>query len=358
MKDFTNADRWRHNLPADDAPRIGPWAVVAAILAALALAAGAGMAHGADTTPAVVVFTMPGCSPCQSLKSAEADGQLAGFRVVYADRTSPLYAEFARSVADTWQDLDPAYIGPVPKRPQAGILVPAVWVRGSAHYWSGFTVGDLPRLRLYLEQTIHQVARQPDPSPVTNTTIPQRPRDAAPREPFDGVHVAVLIPTLTSRSAELRADLARRADLALQELVRSNLGDKARAYLVAEVADPDRFNRLTAATGIRPGPGGPPVACHVLIPERFRGLQGWMVGQVQASLGEHFLTPLQNAGVSVILERIHGGTYEAVLQALAERPDDSQGPRPPVEPVPFVVAAWLSERSDLARRLLARLGFA
>jgi len=166
----------------------------------------------------------------------------------------------------------------------------------------------------------------------------------------------VTVANLSDQMPDFRADVARRADRALSELVRQTIGDKATARIIAQVADPDRYDAVCKASGVKPGANGIPVACQLLIPEQFKGMQGIIAAKAEQALDQHFLVPLQSAGISVIIERIHGETYGAVLEAATGDPVGDSSPLDPEQVVPFGVAAYLSERSNLARKLLAMLG--
>lgn len=368
MSQYTTADRWRHNIPATDRPRIiraflSAAAILFIIFAVLGMAAT--MAHGALPQRDVVIFTAPGCGPCEQLKSVVHTGSFlgTGVNVIVTERGDPLYDEFCATVEQSPYDIEPGRVGPVGKRPRS-VLLPAVWVRGSANYWIGYRPDLLSQLQQFL---VNEVAALPQPSqkwvpvqqPRLTPAAPAQPSPApSPIEPdFDGVYVIVTIANLSSQMTEFRADVARRADRALSELVRQTVGDKVAANIIAEVADPDRFNAVCRSSGVRPGANGIPVACHVLIPERFKGFQALIVKRVELALNQHFLVPLQSAGISVVIERIHGETYGAVLEAAQGNGDGTPSPLSPEHSIPFALSAWLAERSNLARRLLMMFGF-
>lgn len=358
MEHLSNLERWKYNQPArTQRRRHEGWGLLGAVMmlaaaAIVVLCATIGRAADARPTqrPELVIFSMPGCRPCGQLRQDVAAGGISGYDITWAGRQDPLYDEFATAVPTTDADLNPGYIGPVNARPAQGLLVPAVWIRGTSHYWSGYHPGQLERLRRYLSDYY------PRPQTQAPTAPALEPQPSA-LDNFDGVHVIVAVSQLSQQARELRAAVARRADLALQELSRTHLGSKVQAAFVAEVADADRYARLVAAAGMSPTADNP-FACYVLIPEKFSGYKGWLLGQVETALAEHFLVPLQQAHVSVILERIHGGTYEAVLEALAGNGPVPASPAPPVDPVPFALSAWISERSDLMRRLFGYFGLA
>lgn len=376
MSHYTTADRWRQNIPATDRPRlrslIGLFTVILLTLG-IVLGAAVTLAKGAEPPihltrqtgePEVILFTVPGCSPCEQLKHAIFSGQLPGLNITVADQSDPLYAEFLATVEPSQFDLEPGRMGGIGRRPKTPIF-PAVWVRGSLNHWVGFQPGIVSQLRHFLMEDAATLGRQwkPLPAPATLPMVPipdplnSSPIQSAPitNADFDGVHVIVTIANLTSQMPEFRADVARRADRALSELVRQTIGDKVAATIVAEVADPTRFDAVCRAAGVRPGANGIPVACTVLIPERFKGLQAMLVKRVEYALDQHFLVPLQSAGISVVIERIHGETYGAVLEAATGSVDGSS-PLSPEHAIPFALSAWLAERSNLARRFLAALG--
>lgn len=343
MDHLSNADRWRHNLPCHDAPRL-PWRTVAvALLIAASLAVAATIVHGAeDRLPQLVLFSLPGCTPCEQLKQAVADG-LPGYDIVQSAARGPLFDEFLGAVAEVDQELDPTHVGPLAVRPRQ-LFVPIVWIRGADHYWIGYRPDQLDRLRRYVAQYKPAAGRLIERKVSADPPLPS--------EPFDGVRIVVAVGQLTEALPEFRAELARRADRILQELAQTHVGSAVRAHLVAEIAAADKFNRLASAVGLKPDPA----ACFVLIPEKFGSLKGLIVKQVHAALGEHFLIPLQQAGVHVILERLHGTTYDAVLDIVDG--GDTPSPFTPENGTQFFLAAWLTERSNLAKRLLARLGLA
>ncbi|WP_437193544.1 hypothetical protein [Planctomicrobium sp. SH527] len=376
MSHYSTADRWRQNIPATDRPRIrsliGLFSIIVLTLG-LVLGAAVTMAKGAETPvrltrqsaePEVVLFTMPGCGPCEQLKRSVYSGELSGFKFVVADQSDPLYSEFQATVEPSQFDLEPGRMGGIGRRPRTPIF-PAVWVRGSLNHWVGFQSGMVTQLQQFLVNDAASLGRQwqPESTPAVLPMVPiPDPINPTPSQPapvasadFEGVHVIVTIANLTSQMPEFRADVARRADRALSELVRQTIGDKVAATIVAEVADPTRFDAVCRAAGVRPGANGIPVACTILIPERFKGLQAMLVKRVEYALDQHFLVPLQSAGISVVIERIHGETYGAVLEAATGAVDGST-PLSPEHAIPFALSAWLAERSNLARRLLAALG--
>lgn len=347
MDRFSNTDRWRHNLPCDDAPRLNWRAVAIGLLIAGSCAVAAKLAHGAeDRLPQLVIFSLPGCTPCEQLKQAVAAQGIDGYEIVQSAARGPLFEEFLTSVSEVDQELDPAHVGPLAVRPRQ-LFVPIVWIRGRDHYWIGYRADQLDRLRRYAAQY----------KPAAGTLIDRKVSSVSPplpSEPFDGVRIVVAVGHLTEALPEFRAEIARRADRVLQELSQAHVGSAVRAHLVTEIADPGKFSRLSAAVGLRPDPA----ACFVLVPEKFNALKGLIVKQVHAALGEHFLIPLQQAGVHVILERLHGATYDAVLDVIDDHAADGGSPFTPENGTQFFLAAWLTERSNLARRLLARLGLA
>jgi hypothetical protein len=362
---FSTAERWQLNLPATDEPRLRVPLLVVTLALAMVISLGAAtLAHGAGpilqtadrpVTAEVYVFSTPGCSACQMLKSDLRQSGVPGYRVVLFDQGGPEYAEFCATVPQVNAEMPGDRIGVVGKRPVSPVF-PMVWIRGTQHYWVGYSSGAFGDLQQYLAD--NYPGRAPSPVqpalPLTQTVPVASP--AAPRNDFDGVHVIVTIANLTAQMPEFRADVARRADRALSELVRQTIGEKASAHIIAEVADPKRFDAVCAAAGMRPGANGIPVACQVLIPERYKGLQALLVRQVEQALDQHFLVPLQSAGVQVIIERIHGETYGAVLDAATGDLDGSPAPLDPENTIPFALAAWLGERSNLARRLLIAAG--
>lgn len=364
---LNTCERWIANRPCSHADRSTAWKQVGSILlnaglivlTLLLLAAFAAQAHAQSETqdaPAVYVFTAPGCAPCAALKEMISNGQVGEHRFFEVRGDSETYREFLRTVPGRDVEIDPAYIGRLSYRSTRTQLVPAVWVRGRTHYWSGYTAETLPELQRYLAQTVQPavVPRRP-PAPQPQRLNPGTVVDLeleGDESGFDGVQIVVAVAHLTDRFPELRAEVARRADRVLQDLASTHIGEKVRATFVAEVADAERYQALCHAVGMQPAPA----ACFVLVPQRFSGLKGLLVKRAHTALAEHFVLPLQQAGVHVVLERLHGPTYDAVLDVVLERqPPESPGPG---EGLQFLAAAWLSERSNVMRRLLARFGFA
>lgn len=346
MDHISNSDRWRHNIPCDDRVRLNWRTVAISLIIAASCAAVATFAHGAEERlPQLVIFSLPGCTPCEQLKQAVAAGGIDGYEIVPSAARGPLFDEFLSVVAEVDKDLDPAHVGPLAVRPRQ-LFVPIVWIRGRDHYWIGFRGDQLERLQRYLAQY----------RPAAGTLIERKVSiETSPvSEPFDGVRIVVAVNQLTDAMPQLRADIARRSDRVLQELAQTHVGTAVRAHLVTAVADPLKFQQLSGAVGMAPDPA----ACFVLIPEKFNALKGLIVKQVHAALSEHFLIPLQQAGVHVILERLHGATYDAVLDVVDDSAGGRDSPFTPENGTQFFLAAWLTERSNLARRLLARLGLA
>ncbi len=345
MDHFSNADRWRHNVPCHDTPRLQWRAVAITLIIAASLAVAATIAHGAEERlPQLVLFSLPGCTPCEQLKLAVAGGEITGYEIVQSAARGQLFDEFLGAVAEVDQELDPAHVRPLAVRPRQ-LFVPIVWIRGTDHYWTGYRPDQLDRLRRYVAQYKPAAGRLMERKVSADPPLPS--------EPFDGVRIVVAVGQLTEALPEFRAELARRADRVLQELAQTHVGSAVRAHLVTEIADPGKFARIASAVGLKPDPA----ACFVLVPEKFGALKGLIVTQVHAALGEHFLIPLQQAGVHVIMERLHGATYDAVLDVLDDNAS-RDGPFTPEHGTQFFLAAWLTERSNLAKRLLARLGLA
>lgn len=361
MERYSNIDRWRHNIPCARTRRSGTrdaqpilglvYSILIAMLVVVGVAVLGALAHGQDRRPPeVIVFSLPACRPCQQLKVDVQEGRIGqrALRFVDAARDSDLYREFEAAVRPTAQLVPDGYVGQVNLRPHQ-MFIPIVWVRGLSHFWMGYTPENAAPLKAYLD-------RSTSPPPAALPRRPLSPASVAVRgeDEFEGVHVIVACATLAESLPELRAEAARRAQRILEQLTRTHVGSKVRASLVAQVSDPDRFSKICNAVGMTPSPA----FCLVLVPQQLSGVKGLLVGRVHAALGEHFLVPLQQAGVHVILERLHGATYDAVLDVVLDRSDAPGDPFSPAEPMKFLAAAWLSERSNLARRLLARFGLA
>lgn len=356
----TNAERWKHNVPCDDRPPLRAMicilmGAVAAVIGFAVLAAHA--AHGAEPGRQLVILSAPGCIPCNQLQQAAEAGAFPGCTVVIVDSPNdPLSQEFARQFPAGNDQPAPEFAGTLTLRPPR-MLYPALWMRGSSNFWLGYNPSLLSAVQNYVGQSGRPAGdwrRVPSPAPVETRTREETYPQPLPADELEGVHVVVAVGKLTETANDLRASVARRADQALQELVRTTVGTKVRATLIAEVADPDKFHAVAQATGITPQP----VACYVLVPERFHGIKGLIVGRVEAALSEHYLVPLQRSGISVLFERIHGGMYEAVMDALAGETEPAPTPFAPSNEAQFIASAWISERLNLAKRLLARFGLA
>lgn len=266
-------------------------------------------------------------------------------------------------------------------------LTPILWVDGRRDYWQGYTINDLNNLSHYLEESlpISPVKQPPKPQPKTEPDRYERPNVPPPQllpnpapaivqppaiaepepepEPatqppdpdFDGLTIVLMVASLTDGNEPIRATLARRANASLQQLAREHIGDRVQTYLISEVGDKDTYERLVETIGIRPGVGtSRPVAALVLIPERLAGLKGMLIGKVEQVIAGHYMPELQQAGVMPILERIHGDTYSAVIDALVVTgggtPPDNRG-------LIYIVATYLSERSKLAEWIARKLGY-
>jgi hypothetical protein len=374
------AERWRQNVPCTDQP--DPWkplrtallsvGALVVLLLAVALAKGAEpVTHQADrpAEPHMVLFS-DGSRPCQEFVEAFRRGELPIARLLVARYGTDGWSNHIAQLTQTipvdphGRTLHPNYVGPLtvlPRQPHE-LPVPAVWIPGSREVWIGYRDSDRTRLAAWLSQ--HTLRALP-PLERTRRTWPsirgQSPGSIAATtyseaefydEEFDGVAVIVTMPELSDAHDDERAALAVRVDRALQELVSQMVGRNVRAYFVAHVADPQTFDQVAAVTGMsRDGP-----VVHVLIPERIRGLKAFLVGRVEAALEEHFLQQIRSARVNVVLERLHGGTYEAVLATVANRPGPVAGEEVPLpQSLFYLLMAWLSERSDLARRIIERL---
>lgn len=358
MDRISNMDRWKHNIPCRrrDGERAAQsilqfvHLVVIVMIAVAGVAVLSALAHGQDRRqPEVIVFRLPTCAPCHALKLDVQEGRLGPrpMRFIDASQESDISREFEATVRPTNQTVPNGYVGQVNLRPHQ-ILLPVVWVRGSTHFWQGYTVQHAAALKEYLDRNTSPAAQPAGPR------RPPSPASVAQVEDFDGVQIVVACARLTESVPELRSEAARRAQRVLEQLAQTHIGQQVRASFIAEIADPDRFARVCNAVGMTPAPA----FCLVLVPERLSGVKGLLVGRVHAALGEHFLVPLQQAGVHVILERLHGTTYDALLDVVLERSGTPSDPYSPGDGMKFLAAAWLGERSNLARRLLARFGLA
>ena len=370
--------RWKQNAPSGLRPResfvvtVGLLAVVTVL--ALVVAATARGAEYSRPDSVAVLFTGEGCQPCKQLQADVQSGQLPGWRfelvTVTADGVDrPELLRQFNGELPAGGPIPPDYSGPLDFRPP-DLLVPVTWVPGTGACFVGYSKADQPRLRRFLEQCRQRqpgppvTAPLPEPRPLPNPTPAATARPAAeptrgpvstavvPPDWLQGVRLVLAVPELADQAARLRADLARRAGESLEQLARERLG--VQAELVAQVADPDRFERLRLATG----DDGRRAVLHVLAPDSVSGVRGLLVQQAEAMLADHFLPSLQRARVNVILQRLHGGTYEAAVAALDGQPAEPPT-RSPAEPAAaFVSSAWATERLRFARRLLAYLGLA
>ena len=394
----TEAERWKNNRPVDpraiDRFPLGSVLLLLAVLAGVIWILGGALAEAGETenreakhAPVIhaVIFKSHGCTPCAQL---DGDGLdiFAGCNlhtVTYGSAEwGRYYAEFCRTVSlDASINLTQSgYIGPLSARP-AEIQVPSIWFPHGDGYWNGYRREDRDHLAAWIHEQRVIVSKRFHAQPYRRS-VPTLPRsinapgtwqdsveDAMQTDPpmfvdhpsmqyLEGVHLVACLGELSDEHVELRSSLAKRIDRSLQEVAERYVGGKVRAHFVARVADRETFDRLVEITGIDPrddqgDEAKVPVVLHLLIPEHFGGIKGLIARRVETALQQHFFEAVRVAKINPIIQRLDGGTYEAAVAAVTSRLgplDDSPGP---FDPITFFASAWLSERSNLARRILS-----
>jgi len=290
----------------------------------------------AANRPVLVVFTRPDCPPCAEFERDYRAGMYAAYdvRKCHWDGTAwsdpALAAEYAAVRPDEewgfptfWvRGTSARHVGYGETERKGGLLQ---WVAGVVKTVIGgagnLLIGEpQPAPRPALPKPATNPDENPQPyvrPPAAPPSAPSTSRDGEPGAgSLDPADVTVVVLVKNTGGTVIRgvgsAALERLINGQVRRQVEEAIGGKVDFRVVFERSAPTRHAAVIDAAGVA---GESVIEVIVLVKKRFTGVSGLVVGIVGKVFKSRIEEALSKAPVEVVLERIAGDTYAAVLDA-------------------------------------------
>ncbi len=399
--------------------------IIVAALIIVCTIGGCHPAHGAEPQmeafrrrydqPAIVqlaMFSTPGCTACANAANDAKAGRLIGVDLVqvYYNAPQKRWTDPARweQFGNSFPHDDAAF----QRASQSGMLefnvlptktadlsYPIFWFPGSSTYRVGYessashelTNWAMREAKAFTERSTSQPIPQPQPqlNASVNGVVPfgdggqagfqmqmnqatyqqqlqgQTPQGYQPQvvmkaEDFDGVSVVLVVGDLTKiLDVPFVKQFVLNAANGLREKLHTAISDKIRVKVIAKQFDPESYDRVIALTVDPPDP----FRLYALIPQRSKGIKGFIVEKIKSAIADHVEAKLQNLHIHPLLEKESASMFEGIQDiAFAPKPSTPPKPSDPWGPHRDQVAwggpiAWLVKECKFYKRIRGLLGY-